>query len=107
RARTSWGPQASIVTLSGLNVRHVWFASRSARTQQGDLLPNLARQSDGQRFDFTDRVEHNRVGRLLSAEGGGLGDEGRHLAAVVEVVLQLGRGHRERDRGIRAPKAFL
>ena len=41
-------------------------------------------------LDLADRVEDHRVGRLLGAECGRLGDDREQLAAVVVVAAQLG-----------------
>jgi hypothetical protein len=60
--------------------------------EDGDLLPDFAREAGGEGFDFVDGAEDDIVVEVLDIEGGDFAEDGKHFAAVVEVALELERG---------------
>src|SRR5262249_19666161 len=70
-----------------------------------DLLPDLVRQTCGQRLDVAYRIEHDWIAQVLRIESGRFAGEREQLGAIVEVAPHLGtrevalgrgccRGHR-------------
>src|SRR5688572_30306513 len=67
--------------------------SRGGPIEDRDLLPDLARQSRRQGFDFVDGSENNGIVEVLHEQRGNLARDRQQLAAIVEVAPQVGGTH--------------
>ena len=71
-------------------------------TQNGDLLPDFARQTRREILGAVDRLQHDRIVNALRVDCRNLSQYGQHLAAVVEVSAEFKGRHRALGRGLRA-----
>src|SRR5260221_3549745 len=78
--------------------------------QDGELLPDLAREPGSQVLHVIHRVEQHGVLEALDIERGDLADESQRFAAVIQIPVQLEGGHLaawRRSRRLAARKVAL
>src|SRR3989442_7776972 len=67
--------------------------SPDGRVEDGDLLPNLARQSRGEVLHVGHGFQHDRVLQVLDVQRRHLAGEREQVGAIIQVAGQVGPGH--------------